>query len=172
MIRSWSSRRKKLRVGAVLAAVLAVSGVGLVEPLPALAADTSTTAPGAGDAGGPGSAGHDDVPGPNGDARYVRFRVCANATARPRKNRTIPNLLSNFFVISMPNGRKLQQRKMSSRQSLTIRMTRSCFLQTQPPQRRRRRFEMRGKTCSPARASSLLGSRPECNWRSPVIWGG
>ena len=43
--------------------------------------------------------------------------ISQSSPSRCRKNRTIPNLLSNFFVISMPNGRKLQQRKMSSRQS-------------------------------------------------------
>ena len=77
---------------------------------------------------------------------------------------------SNFFVISMPNGRKLQQQKMSSRQSLTIRMTRSCSLQTRRAQRRRRRFEMSGKRCSPAPASSSLGSRRKCRSASPARW--
>ena len=54
-------------------------------------------------------------------SRNHRLRV------RPRKNRAVPNRSSNFFVISMPNGRKLQQLKMSSRRSPTTRMTRSCF---------------------------------------------
>jgi hypothetical protein len=80
MIGPWGSRRKMLSMGAVLGAVLAVSGIGLVGPLPALAADTSTTDPGAADAAEPGPAGHDDVDRPYGDARYLRFRVCANAT--------------------------------------------------------------------------------------------
>ena len=41
----------------------------------------------------------------------------SSPSIRPRKNRAVPNRSSNFFVISMPNGRKLQQLKMSSRQS-------------------------------------------------------
>ena len=50
----------------------------------------------------------------------------SSPSGSPSENRAVPNRSSNFFVISMPNGRKLQQLKMSSRQSLTIRMTRSC----------------------------------------------
>ena len=98
--------------------------------------------------------------------------VSISQSYRPRKNRAVPNRSSNFFVISMPNGRKLQQLKMSSRQSLTIRMTRSCSLQTRRVQRRRKRFEMSGKRCLPARGWSSLGSRRKCNWRSPAIWDG
>ena len=79
---------------------------------------------------------------------------------------------SNFFAISMPNGRKLQQLKMSSRQSATIRMTRSCSLQTRRAQRRRRQFETSGKTCSPAPASSSAGNRPECRSANPARWRG
>ena len=79
---------------------------------------------------------------------------------------------SNFFAISMPNGRKLQQQKMSSRQSATIRMTRSCSLQTRRAQRRKRRFETSGKTCSPAPASSSVGNRPECRSANPARWRG
>ena len=90
----------------------------------------------------------------------------------PSKNRAVPNRSSNFFVISMPIGRKLQQLKMSSRQSPTIRMTRSCSLQTRRVQRRRRRFEMAGKRCSPVPASSSLGSRPECRSASLARWHG
>ena len=89
----------------------------------------------------------------------------SSPSVRPRKNRAVPNRSSNFFVISMPNGRKRQQLKMSSRQSLTIRMTRSCSLQTRRAQRRRRRFEMSGKRCLPVPGSSSLGSRRECNWQ-------
>ena len=79
MTKRWSSRRKKLAAGAGLATVLVASGVGLAGPLPAWAADTSTTT------AGPGAARVDDFYGPPGDAWYVRFRVCpqADATAAP-----------------------------------------------------------------------------------------
>ena len=60
-------------------------------------------------------------------SRARQFRSRNRRLVRPRKNRAVPNRSSNFFGISMPNGRKLQQPKMSSRRSLTIRMTRSCF---------------------------------------------
>ena len=96
----------------------------------------------------------------------------SQSSPSPRKNRAVPNRSSNFFVISMPNGRKRQQLKMSSRQSPSIRMTRSCSLQTRRAQRRRRRFEMAGKRCSPVPASSSLGSRPECRSASPARWRG
>src|SRR6516165_10746052 len=91
---------------------------------------------------------------------------------RLRKNRAVPNLSSNFFVISMRSGRKLQQLRTSSRQSATIRLTRSYFLQTQRVRRRRTRFEMFGKTCSRPRASSSPGNQPKCNCPSPATWGG
>ena len=120
------------------------------------------------------SAYHLLFPAPRGTFhRASRFRSRNHRLrVRPRKNRAVPNRSSNFFVISMPNGRKLQQLKMSSRQSLTIRMTRSCFLQTRRAQRRRRRFEMSGKTCSRVPASSSLGNRPECRSANPARWRG
>ena len=103
--------------------------------------------------------------------RARRFRN-HHLRVRPRKNRAVPNRSSNFFGISMPNGRKLQQLKMSSRQSPTIRMTRSCSLQTRRAQRRRRRFEIAGKRCSPVPASSSLGNRPECRSANQARWRG
>ena len=74
--------------------------------------------------------------------------------------------------ILMATGRKRQQVKMSSRQSPTIRTMRSCSPQTQRAQRRRRRFEIAGKTCSPVPASSSLGNRPECRSANQARWRG
>ncbi len=88
-------------------------------------------------------------------SRNHRLRV------RPRKNRAVPNRSSNFFVVLMATGRKRQQVKMSSKQSPSIRTMRSCSLQTQRARRRKRRFEIAGKTCSPVPASSSPGNRPK-----------
>ena len=80
MIEAWSSRRKKLSAGAALATVLAATGVGLVGPSPTAAADTAAATTTAGDAGGPDQDDtEDDRTRLHGDARYVRFRVCAKA---------------------------------------------------------------------------------------------
>jgi hypothetical protein len=68
---------------------------------------------------------------------------------------------SDFFVVLMATGRKRQQVKMSSKQSPSIRTMRSCSPQTQRARRRKRRFEIAGKRCSPVQASSSPGNRPQ-----------
>ena len=88
-------------------------------------------------------------------SRKHRLRI------RPRKNRAAPNRLSELCVTSTINGRKLSPLKMSSKQSLSIRTMRSCSPQTQRVRRRRRRFEIAGKTCSPVPASLSPGNRPQ-----------
>jgi hypothetical protein len=81
MTKGWSSRRTQLSVGAALATVLAVSGLGVNGPSPALAADTSATA-GSDDVSGHGWIGHlADYHGLHGDASYVRFRTCPATVA-------------------------------------------------------------------------------------------
>ncbi len=56
---------------------------------------------------------------------------------------------SEFFVISMHNGPKRQQLRISSRPSHSIPMTPLCSRRTRPVQRRRKRFGTCGKTFSP-----------------------
>ena len=88
MTKPWRSRRKQLSVGAALATVLAASGVGLVGPSSALAADTSTntsaTPAEPGDATQQDRASDDNYfHGPHRDASYVRFRVCPKTDNAP-----------------------------------------------------------------------------------------
>jgi len=77
MTETWRNRRNKLSVAAALATVLAASGVGLVEPSSAQAADTATTPAERGDAARHDWARDDDYyHNPHRDVSYVRFRVC------------------------------------------------------------------------------------------------
>ena len=85
----------------------------------------------------------------------------SSPSSSPRKNQAVPNRSSDFFVVLMATGRKRQQVKMSSKQSPSIRTMRSCSLQTRRARRRKRRFEIAGKTCSPVPASSSPGNRPQ-----------
>ena len=77
--------------------------------------------------------------------RPSRFRSRNHHFDSPSEKPSGTQPSSEFFVISMHNGRKRQQLKMSSRPSHSIPMTRSSFLRTRPVQRRRKRFETCGK---------------------------
>jgi hypothetical protein len=84
MTEPWRSPRKKLSVAAALATVLAASGVGLVGPSSALAADTSTTPTEPGDATRHDWASDDNYfHNPHRDTSYVRFRVCPKTDNAP-----------------------------------------------------------------------------------------
>jgi hypothetical protein len=81
MTKPWRSRRKKISVAAALATVLVASGVGLVRPSSALAADTPTDT--SATPTEPGDVTRHDwasdehyFHNPHRDASYVRFRVC------------------------------------------------------------------------------------------------
>ena len=99
-------------------------------------------------------------------SRNHRLRV------RPRKNRAVPNRSSNFFVDLDAEWAKTAAAKDVEQTVAYYSDDAIVFLQTRRVQRRRRRFEMAGKTCSPVPASSSLGNRPEWRSASQARWRG